>query len=124
MEFLSPLNPPFYLTLSGGWVSWLGWLVLFGLLAWVMLTQHEAGWRWTRREWLILAGLAAGTIIFRPFFGIRLPALGALPPPGRREEPRGPALMLFIHVPWMLAAGLFGPLPAAVLALISGLING
>ena len=123
MEFLSPLQGPFYLTLSG-WVSWLGWAVLFGVIAWVMLTIHESGWHWSRREWLLLGGLAAGTVIFSLFFGLRLPAAGALPPPGRPEEPRGPVLMLFIAIPWMLAGGLFGPLPAAVLALISGLIVG
>ncbi len=124
MDFLLPLNPPFYLALPGGWIAWLGLALLAGAVFLGAFRLHENGWRWTRRDWLMLLGLAVGAAVFSLILGVRLPSFGALPPPGRPEEPRGPALMLFSMVPWMLAGGLFGPVPAAVLAIITGLVIG
>ncbi|HEY9076930.1 MAG TPA: ATP-binding protein [Anaerolineaceae bacterium] len=43
-----------------------------------------------------------------------------LPLPGVPVEPLSPTLMLFSAIPWTLSAGLLGPIPSAILALITG----
>ncbi|HEY3344632.1 MAG TPA: ATP-binding protein [Anaerolineaceae bacterium] len=124
MDIISPLQPPFYLAPPAGWIAWFGWAVLLVAVLWGGWRLYESGWKWGRRDWMLLVGLLVGAVVFCALFGVRLPALSTLPPPNKNEDPRGPALMIFIAVPWMLAGGLFGPLPAAVLGLISGLIVG
>lgn len=74
------------------------------------------------RNWLIFILLAISVPITSLFFGVRLPAEGALSPPGIPVEPFGPALIVFAAIPWILAGGLLGPRMAAVLAAFSGLL--
>lgn len=122
MELLAPLIPPYYIDLPRDLVAWSGWLVLFGLV-----TLGAFRWRDTilfksRREILIIAILVLAIFITIPFIGVRLTSPGALPLPERPEIPRGPALMFFGAIPWMLAGGLVGVLPATVFGAISGLV--
>ena len=102
------------------WIGWLGlmlWVGVIGVLLW-----HWRGFnkKLDRTKWVILLGL----IILTPFtsllLGIRLPIWNTYPLAGIALEPVGPALMIFSAVPWALAAGLLGPIPAAGIALVSG----
>ncbi|MBW8009754.1 MAG: HAMP domain-containing protein [Chloroflexi bacterium] len=105
----------------------LGWVAWFTLLVLVIILN----WRWRRyntiknnTQWLwfgILLFLIPATTLF---VGIRLPVGDALPYPGFPNVPQGPALMIFIALPWMLAAGVLGTTPAALLAAISGILFG
>ncbi|MDH5605929.1 MAG: ATP-binding protein, partial [Anaerolineae bacterium] len=54
------------------------------------------------------------------FYGARLPVGNALPPPGTPLSPVGPVVMIFSALPWILAAGILGPVPGAILATLSG----
>ena len=77
----------------------------------------------TPKTRLLLVLLALAVPITSLFFGLQLPVQGSLPPPGLPVEPVGPALMFFAAVPWMLAGGLFGPLPAALLGAAAGIFQ-
>lgn len=119
---LFDLSP--YLSFPGHWIGWLGLAILFGGVA-VFL------WRWRRynprfgvTQWVILLILGLLTPVTSLFFGVQLPPLGALPPPGLPIDPKGSALMLFAALPWFLAAGILGPTAAAILAAFSGLLLG
>ncbi|MBU0511747.1 MAG: HAMP domain-containing protein, partial [Chloroflexi bacterium] len=70
----------------------------------------------------IFAALVLATPVTSMLLGLRLPAWNALPLPGVTLEPGGLALMIFSALPWVLAAGLLGPIPAAVLAAFSGFL--
>lgn len=114
-----------YINLPPDWIGWSGFL---SLAVFVVLLQ----WRWRRAnrpfrgaQWALLIGLMALAPLANLFLGVRLPAietsgLWALPPQGVPLEPAPLAVLLFSAVPWMLAAGLLGPLPAALVGLLGG----
>lgn len=103
-------------------LGWLGWFVLAALLVWG--TRH---WRENRqgtmKRWWLLVILLAITPLCASLFGIRLPG-EALPLPDTPMEAFPPVLMVLGALPWVLAGGLIGPLPAVILAVIDGAIFG
>lgn len=118
----SLLGSKAYIDLPFGLLGWAGWLFCLGLLIW-------AAWRWsepvhgkTGWKWLLLAFLFMLVPVTALFFGLRLPGGVAVPVPGLPIEVSSPVLMLFSALPWVLAGGLLGPLPAMLLGLLSGLI--
>jgi len=103
--------------------------VVFWILGLVLLVLLLRRWRAfhrsrTSRFWGILAILAVTVPLMSLFIGLRLSARGALPPPGIPIDRLGPAMMVFIAVPWTLAGGLLGIVPAAALAGLSGFLLG
>lgn len=100
------------------WVLGVALLVLF-LRRWRAFHRSR-----TTRFWGILAILAVLVPLTSLFIGLRLAARGALPPPGIPIDRLGPAMMVFIAVPWTLAGGFLGIVPAAALAGFSGLLLG
>jgi len=92
-------------------------VILFLLRRWRGYNAHL-----NPRSWWMLALLAFLVPFTSLFIGLRLPASGALSPPDLPLELPDPALMLFACVPWVLASGMFGPLPGAALAAFSGLL--
>jgi len=105
----------------------LGWLVWFLLLGGVIYSLW--GWgqyqpRWERRRWLLFLGLLVITPFTALFIGVRFSLGATLPLPGLPAEPPGTAMMLFSGLPWMLAGGFLGPLAAAVLGALTGLLRG
>lgn len=109
-----------YIKLPPGIFAWLGWFVLLGVIVYLL-------WRWKNYN-IRLRGLQRilflTTAILTPlaslFVILRIPAGEALPLPWIIEETQGPALAVFSAVPWLLAAGLWGILPAALLGGVSG----
>ncbi len=103
--------------------EWLGLSALALITTWL-----GYGWRQyqprrdeiNRKHVLLLAAAVPVTSLL---FGLRLPGSG-LPIPGLPVEPRGPALMLFAALPWMLGGGMFGPITGALLGAFSGLLLG
>jgi PAS domain S-box-containing protein len=100
-----------------GWGTWFG----IGLVV-VLLLIH---WRqyhpeFTARSGVIFAALLVATPLTAVFLGVQLPAGEALPLPGTPSLPGGNLLMFFAAIPWVVAAGLLGPIPAALLAAMSG----
>jgi len=112
-----------FIDLPQGLVGWVGFFTLLGvtlLLQW-RWRKYNKRWGNTQRLWFIF--LAFGALIFNLFIGIFLPAGNSLPPTGIPADPGGATTMLFAAVPWILGAGLLGPLPGALLALIAGLVR-
>jgi hypothetical protein len=113
---------PSYIEQPQGLIGWLGWLVFLGgvvFLLWRWLPYNK---KWGGVQWGIFIALLILLPLTNLFLAVRLPAGLALPPPGRPVDPLGPAVVFFAALPWVLAAGLLGPAPAAVLGLISGLL--
>ena len=127
MQFeLSLLSNPIYIDLPAGLIGWLGWFALLGalvfLVSWSLtkspLLQHGESWgRWG----LIFTLLFILVPLTSLFMTVRLPVGDSLPPPGLPVDPSGPILVVFICLPFVLAAGLLGPFPAFILGLVSGL---
>lgn len=111
-----------YLQPPAGWLGWLVWFVwLFGLLLIANRLRFVQTPR-TRRTWQILVGLLLAGLVASIFVGYRLPAWSALPLPSTPVDPRGSMLMFFAALPWLLAGFVLGPLPAAGVGLLSGLL--
>ena len=102
-------------------IGWLGWLALLG----VILVLLRVTWRyhphWNKRQGWILFIL----ILCVPLASLLLPGNFS---PGQVLLPTTinnatliPVLMVFACLPWVIAAGLLGPAPAAGLGLFSGL---
>ncbi len=111
-----------FILLPSNWIGWLGlllWVGVIGVLLWRWRGYQK---KFNQTKWVILLGLVIITPITSLVLGIRLPAWNPYPPPGITLEPVGPALMFFSALPWILAAGLLGPAPAAGVAALSGLI--
>lgn len=102
--------------------GWLGWLAMAVLLGWGVRHWWE-GFEPLRQRWWLAGVLLFAGLVLPMFFGVRLP--GQMQPiPGRPQEVLTPALMFFAAIPWVLTAGLFGAVPAAVVGLASGLVLG
>ena len=112
-----------YFNQPAGWVGWLGWLCFLGVLI-------LAAWRWQEPvdskksswKWLVSAVLAILVPIVTLFFWTSLNIATALPIPGLLSEAAPPEVFFFSAVPWVLAGGLIGPLPAVVMGLFCGMI--
>jgi PAS domain S-box-containing protein len=104
-------------------IGWLGWFVFLGLIIWLAWTWRQAQLPWTSLNRWIFAGLIGVMIISNLFIGIRLPVGATLPLPDIPQEPRGPAIMLLSAAPLMLAGGILGPLSAAALGFLAGVIR-
>lgn len=119
---LSLLGNQAYIDWPFGWIGWTGWIVCLVGLGWTLWRWREpvsakAGWKWLAL--MILTGLVPLTALF---FGVRLPSQNAVPIPGLPVETSAPVLMFFAALPWVLAAGWIGIVPAAALGLFSGLV--
>ncbi len=104
-----------------GWAGLLALMILVAYLQWRWRSYNRKPWKGS--TWLLFIILTISTPLTSLFLGVRLLVGQALPPPGIPVDPTGPAAMLVSAVPWALAAGLLGPFPAALLALISGIFQ-
>ncbi|MEJ2711359.1 MAG: cache and HAMP domain-containing protein, partial [Anaerolineales bacterium] len=118
--FFTTISQSPYLELPQGLVGWAGWLGLLGIVAALLWWWRGYNKPWGKKQIWIFIILAASIPITSLFFGFKLPTGSALPPPKIPENPSDPIVLVLSAIPWVLAAGLLGPTPAASLALISG----
>jgi len=118
-------KPSFGLPSTGGILLLLLELLLLGLLLALSAERRTILARlryWFRQPvylmLLLSAPLAAQLFVFR------FPAPASLVVPGLPTAVRGPAFSLFGSLPWLLAGGILGELPAAVVAFAAGLARG
>jgi signal transduction histidine kinase len=107
-------------TLAG----WFVWVTLLGVLVFFLFQQRSNQPAWAKREW----GLFIFFLVLIPFatlfIGIRLNSASIRPLPGLPADVPGSALMVFSAIPWLLGGGLLGPIGAAFLGALSGLLRG
>jgi PAS domain S-box-containing protein len=116
-----------FITLPPDLLGWSGFIVLLILVLIIQFKWRRMNRAFGRREWGIFIALLVLTPLTSLFIGIRLPgsfATGglALTPLDVYQAPVAPAIMIFSALPWMLAAGLLGPLAAGGIALLAGLL--
>lgn len=123
MEFLLTIfAPSSYIEFPQGPVGWAGWLTLAAFILWINWKWRGFNKRMRNRERLLLMLFALAVPLTSFFIGIRFSPGAALPLPDIPYSPQGAASLIFSALPWFLAAGLLGPGPAAILALLSGLL--
>src|SRR5574339_346241 len=113
---LAYLNP---IPLAG----WLVWLGLAGLLGVALFNWRKYHAEWNSRATWIFVALVLLTPLASLFFGLKFSSGSTLPVPGLPAEPAGSTMMIFSAIPWILAGGLLGPLVAAGLGMLSGLLR-
>lgn len=113
---------PIYVELPQGWIGWLGWLSLLVIVVSLLVKWWGYQKKWNNADWGIFFGLLLLAPLASLLLVLRLPAGEALPPPGKPIDPGGPALVVFGSLPWVLAALLLGPAPAAFLGALSGML--
>lgn len=124
MDFIFTLLAGIPFTAPPTNAGWFVWVTLLGVLVFLLFKQHRSQPAWARREW----GLFFFFLVLIPFatlfIGIRLNSASIRPLPGLPADVPGSALMVFSAIPWLLGGGLLGPIGAAVLGALSGLLRG
>lgn len=102
-------------------IGWLGWFFMAAVILWVVRNNLEP----IRSKKLprVFIFLGVGAVISAFFFGFDLPFIANLPLPNVPVENQSPAVMVFSMIPILLAAGMLGVWPAALLGFISGIIS-
>jgi two-component system, OmpR family, phosphate regulon sensor histidine kinase PhoR len=117
-EILVPLTPPYTLIIPDDQGVLIMWAI--GFIGMFILSLHlqDRTFRLTRATLLWSAVLSVLVLALTPFVGI-FPRMNTILNPGDVPVLH---LMFFAAVPWMVAGGVLGVLPAALLAGISGLL--
>lgn len=114
-------------------LHYINWPTLPGGLVWVcMFIAIVLGviyWRHYHstpdlRFWVLVTLFAILTPVTALFLGVEFTGGYSLPTPGVPADPPTPAFMFFSAIPWTLAGGILGPIPAAGLGFLSGLLRG
>ncbi|MDR3576289.1 MAG: ATP-binding protein [Anaerolineaceae bacterium] len=101
-------------------LGWLGWFGLLGIIIWACRHWWEPIQINNARQWTILIVLTLAVPFTALFIGGQLPGDNILPLPGVPLDPTAPALMFLSAVPWVLAGGILGPVPALLMGVFSG----
>jgi len=110
-----------FINLPYNLLGWVGWFIMAALLLWFL--QKEKLDLKKPHFWLIAVILAVAAIVTGLVFGLTLPWGQALPLPNVPQESNAPVVLLFAALPLMLAAGMLGAWPAALIGLVSGLVS-
>ena len=122
----------FFLTLLAGiafpapptLAGWAVWVLLLGVLVYVLVAWRTYQPAWNGREWGIFIAFLVLIPLTSLFIGLRLTSASARPLPGLPADAPGSALMVFSGIPWLLGGGLLGPAGAAILGAFAGLLRG
>ena len=121
--FLTILKFSGYYEAPQGLLGWSLWLALLIAIIWLLLRWREYHPKWTDRSMRILVVFLILVPITGVFFGIHLPSGELAAFSGNASVPAGALILLLSAIPWVIAAGLLGPIPAASLAALSGGLN-
>ncbi len=102
-------------------LGWVGWFILAALIIWVV-RQNLSSSR-SQHFWVTFLLFVFATILTASFIGIELPIKSALPLATVPSESTVPVVMVFSAFPFLLAGGLLGVWPAAILGFISGTVS-
>ena len=115
-NFFTPLTNEFTFELPDDAIALVGWVFWFVILIFVLVKNRDKAFRLEGRSVVWFAGLSVMMVIVTPFMGFSVGEELAGNPPLH--------LMVFAAVPWMLAGGFLGLVPAVLLAGVSGLLLG
>ncbi|MGD8404770.1 MAG: ATP-binding protein [Anaerolineales bacterium] len=124
MSFLSPVFQTLPYLTTPTLYGWLVWALLLGLTGYSLYTFRRYQLKWKGRQWGIFVGLLILTPIAVLLVGFQLASSSALPTPGIPTAQYGATLLPFAGLPWTLAAGLLGPVGAALVGGLTGLLRG
>ncbi len=99
-----------HLDLPQGLFGWSGWLLLLGLNIVLLHIWRRFNKPWGKQQKMIFALLILSVPFTSLLFVIQLKTMGS-------------EVMVLANIPWMLAAGLLGPTPAGVIALLGGILQ-
>ncbi len=102
-------------------LGWLGWFIMGAVLLWFL--QKNRFERKIPHFWLIFSLLVLGTLLTSLLVGVHLPWDNSIPLPNVPRENATPLVVAFAALPLILAAGLLGPWPAAIIGFLAGLIS-
>jgi len=119
IEILAPLTPDEYsLQIPDDPIAWIIWVLLFSIIVFIVLRLRNPNQKINRRSLLLLAGLSVSVLILTPFFGVPVNVENEIVNGAHSAR----HVMFFAALPWMLAGGLIGLMPAVGLAGMSGLL--
>ncbi len=124
MEFVPTLLTGIPFPAPPTFAGWFVWVSLLGGLVYWLFVQRAGQSAWRGREWGLFLFFFILVPITALFVGVRLTSASARPLPGLPADAPGSALMIFSAIPWLLGAGLLGPLGAAGLGAFAGLLRG
>ncbi|MEN8240755.1 MAG: PAS domain S-box protein, partial [Chloroflexota bacterium] len=118
--FLSILNYPGYYQAPQGVFGWILWFAFAAGIIWLLYRWRNSQEQWTERSAILFVICLVLVPVTALFFGVQFPdgSMGA-----NAESLSAQSrtfLMLLSAAPWVFAAGMLGPIPAAFLAAISG----
>ena len=100
--------------------GWLGWfamaaVLIYGVRRWWSSLEN------LRERWWLFAILLVAAPLLAGSFGVQLPGQ-MLPMPDTPLEVAPPSLIFLAALPWALAAGFLGTMPAVILGVLEGLV--
>jgi PAS domain S-box-containing protein len=120
---LTLLNSSTYLRHPNSIIGWAALVFMLLLLGFLLYYWRALNKPWGRVEIRLFILLSSIALLTNLFLGLRVHLGEALPLPGMPIDDPGQTAMVFGFIPWILAGGLLGPLPAVILALFSGLLQ-
>lgn len=106
-----------------GITGWIGWLLLLAYIVYLLYHWRNYNIRWGSNQTTILILLSLSVPLSSLFIGIRMPVTSSLPEPLLPLDSTTPVAVLFSALPWMLAGGLLGINPAALVGFLAGLLQ-
>ncbi len=117
-QIFAPLIPEYTIDIPREPIAIITWLVLLGVLILLIFRIPEKNVKLNRSFLIWMALLSLLVLALTPFFGIPV----EIKPGNQFGQSQILHLMLFSAVPWLVAGGILGVLPASLLAGISGLL--
>lgn len=120
MEFIFTLLAGIPFPASPSLAGWFVWGLLLVILIYTLIRQRTT----QPIHWGLFLTFFVLIPITTLFIGLRFTTASARPLPGLPADTPGSALMIFSALPWLLGAGMLGPIPAAILGGFTGLLRG
>ncbi len=112
----------FYIGLPYDGVSWIGLLVLLGILVWFVRRTWDLKLRMAWQKWALLILLAVSTVLVGRLLVFHPAAENLLPVPGVPVDSTGLALFLLACLPFVLGSGFLGASWSVFLGGLAGLL--
>lgn len=118
LDIITPLFPEYTLHLPQNIIGLVIWVTWFLFLMGISIRLKDHRFSFNRRNLLWLALLSTAILIMTPFIGVPIGDHASV-----IEKARPFYHMMFLAaVPWMIASGVLGMMPAVILASVSGLL--